>query len=296
MKPIDRLNQTIQKRAVGVVGFGKSVGELEKRMWEFRKLDICWASFNHFDIIEDYILRKINKLLDIVFKFTQVLARMDKIVMLPRLMERLEKEKLIVTSRYLLKQGHYNLPYVIKAFEKYKQNVVLLEDIRGNRNNCILNIECSPNNSITHIINVLSLTNTKKIILFGFDGIRKDLNLSGRFADLGMTKDKFDLIRSGVPEFGLKEEYKKKIEEARNSYYRPEIKATRECRVTQYSQAGSFYQNFLNMEKYFKIAYKNFKKDFEIEKTPEIVNCSPNTYYTIFRKINYDELKKEIDE
>ena len=48
------------------------------------------------------------------------------------------------------------------------------------------------------------------------------------------------------------------------------------------------------MQRKFELSYNNFKALFNVINPPELINCSPNSYYNFIRKINYDQLKKEL--
>ncbi len=69
----DALNmrKTINGRTVGVMLHGGSIRELEERAEEFADLDISWLSINRFKVMEDKILSKMGKSLDVVFLMSE---------------------------------------------------------------------------------------------------------------------------------------------------------------------------------------------------------------------------------
>lgn len=63
---MDNLTKVIDKRVMAILLPGPSITELEEKIGQLEELDICYTSVNDFWIMEERILSKIDKNLDIV--------------------------------------------------------------------------------------------------------------------------------------------------------------------------------------------------------------------------------------
>ena len=60
-KRLNHLREIIAGRSVAILAAGPSINELEKRIEELRHSDICYFGMNSFLVLEDNILKKIDK-------------------------------------------------------------------------------------------------------------------------------------------------------------------------------------------------------------------------------------------
>ena len=75
------LKEIIKNRPIAILLHGSSIKELEERIEEFKDLDFCYVSINYFKIMQEKILSKINKELDLVYcsNYKEFLTRQQDI-------------------------------------------------------------------------------------------------------------------------------------------------------------------------------------------------------------------------
>lgn len=164
------LKYKIKDKVVGLIAQGQSVEILEQRIEEYKDLDIIWISFNNFDIIETFILNKINKKLQIVFNFASCLPWVETEIQTPWTLKIINRGSLFITNRAYLnlleKESRFHLKDNIKKIlllENIGKNGYIVEQVTGHY---------KTNASMGSIINSLVAAEVKKIILFGFDGAK----------------------------------------------------------------------------------------------------------------------------
>ena len=165
---INKLREIINNRTVILMFHGKSIEELEYCIEELKELDVCYASLNCFEIMENFILSKINKQLDYVYDSADVeyqyLQNFNAKLRIPRLNQYLSRNKnnLWITAygviRNLIRECGYE-DFVFKYLDK-----VLLIDY--------LNINFKVPSSSFLLIGLTAICNPEKIILCGFDGYK----------------------------------------------------------------------------------------------------------------------------
>lgn len=150
-----------------LIAHGRSIEELERRIEEFRDLDVVWCSMSTFEVPEKYILSKINKHFSIIFDSSTVQNAIDYelSIRIPRLTEFLDRQE---DNKYICtKTDHSNLYNLRDSLgldfnKKYKDKIICTEDIGVNPIPfCV---------SLHLFIACLHKMGAKQIILFGADG------------------------------------------------------------------------------------------------------------------------------
>lgn len=140
-----RLKRIINNRPVAIMVHGKSISELENRIGEFKKFDLCWASINHFRLTET-IVEKIGEWLDIIY----------------------------ITSPLRVLQNQYT----IREFLDRKANNLWIttHNINYNQEKTLIDDSVSHGNFNTLFCFLFYLAKhnlTKTIVLFGADGAKE---------------------------------------------------------------------------------------------------------------------------
>jgi len=246
------ISEKIKGRVLGVMGLGNSLTELEKRIEEFKDYDICWISLNSSDVIEDYILSKINKGLNIYFTLAPNAKVYDIEINIPLIKKVIDSGGIVLSDKRRIKlyKERFNNKYVDKIIDILNISIAK-RDSESRAGVAGFLSQPKPINSMAVILLILLVFDPKKIILFGCDGSSS-------------------------------------AEITPNDYFKPEIIVKRDKKYGLHGDIKQMNDGFLETIKRFKIF-------FEKDKLPEIVNCSPNSQYTIFRKINYNQLKEELN-
>lgn len=163
----NRLTSIINNRTCFVYAHGSSLSEIEEKIVQYKNNDICHCSLNYFSLIEDHILSKINKHLDIVYDSSTVAPSFQSSfdnVRIPRLQTFLNRKEnnLFISTKGLMQRDIYISGYT-KFYEINKDKILLVDDFKIN-----LNVP----NSLTLLIASLVLGGASKILLFGCDGYR----------------------------------------------------------------------------------------------------------------------------
>lgn len=251
---INKLKDIINKRTVAIVLQGKSVEELERCIEDFKDKDICWASLGVFDIIEDSILSKIGKNLDIVFDCATVpearLEYYETTVRFPRITKFLERgNNLWITTHGLIRDSVK--PFRPDILEKYSSQILQVDSI--------FPLSEVPKymdvpNSVTLLIAAMLCGGASKIVIFGLDGYKGD------------------------PKQGV------------NFYYKPsQIRKERFVALGTDEDPG-ISRDTDGFQVRFPKILSNYRNLFN--NWCEIYNCSPNSHYQIPTNINYTELRR----
>lgn len=251
---LDKLKQIINKRPVAIMLHGKSISELEKRVNEYKDLDVCWASMNLFPVMEEFILKKINKKLDIVLDCSTVsdslLSNYENNCRQPRLEKFLSKEynNLWVTTMGIIEL--YSITMNKGNFiDTYKHKTLIVDTIFPPSQTAKY---MSVPNSLTLLIAAIMAGGATKIVLFGCDGYKGEVSI-------------------GI-----------------DSYFKPNLQ-----RIERYNALGNSIDAGVNrdtegFENKFISIYKQYKTIFNTN--VEIMNCSNTSIYKCLPKINYDEV------
>jgi len=262
-----RLGEIIQDRPLGICLQGKSIQELEDRIEEFKDANICWGAMNRFDIYQNFILNKINKMLMVTMDVGEVhfVEAYEKNIRIPRWKEYLKNpEAVIITSEEILENMKTLCDWDI--VNEYANQLIIIENCR----------KIKVPNSIMLYIMVLAKLNVKKIILFGFDG----------FGNPKAFKD--------TPVWDGTELAYTHQNKSLSSYYKQDEVVEERWIGYKDERASDLHSNCPTMNDQYRKTMGLFCKENNLIE-PEIVNCSINALYTIFRKISYDQLKGELD-
>ena len=245
---LNKLRKVVKNRVVGIMSHGESIKELEQRAKEFKDYDICWVSFKHYNIMEDFILKKIDKKLEIVldcsaskFKDFEIKTR------IPTMKEHMKNNTLFLSTWRLL-GTQYREMGLYDFYQRNKNNIVLVDDL-------FKRLDGTPN-TLFLLISAIAVGEPKKIILFGVDGKKTESN------------DIFE------------------------GYYKPELQAQYR-KVSEGDVPFTLHYTTQAFETRFDKLYPDFCKRCNV-KPPEVINCSPDSVYPLFKKITYDELHKEL--
>lgn len=254
----EKLKSVINRRTICVIAHGKSISELESKIPELKDHDICWASLNLFTMIEEGILSKIGKHLDIVSDCSNV-----------PLTGTYEPHMRIPRFETFLSRNENNLLFISNTVIKdvfVRQNRIDISDKYASKIETIDNIFSdplfpkevweAPPNSITLLLAALICGMAKKIIIFGLDGF-------------------YGSNTAAV-----------------NEYYNiPEVTRDR-IAATGNVVCGSLPSDSKDFEKRFPSILQTYKQIFSND--VELVNCSPRSAFTCIRKIEYSQLLGEL--
>ena len=216
-------------------------------------VDICWVSLGVYSVVEDYILNKINKHLDIILECSGVPDKrrkyFEETVRGPRLNAFLERNEynLWITSHGFIRDSiHTYLPQLFN----YVKKTLIVDSLFPQAN---IQRWMSVPNSITLLTGALIAGGANKIIYFGLDGHKGE----------------------GANHF--------------SSYYQPElIKAERLAAFGNEFDPG-INRDTTEFEKRFNKMITEYSGIFANK--PKLYNCSPDTVFTVIPKINYADLK-----
>jgi len=248
---LEKLKQITKGKTVLIMLHGKSIEGLENIITDLKDKDIVYASLNYFDLMENFILSKINKKLSYVLDCAGVkdenLHNYNVKRRIPRLKNffACQENKLLLTIKGVIRKltDQENCGDLL---QQYKDKILVLDSVGID----LINVP----NSASILIGITLLARAKKIIICGMDGyLGKPNNSSSTY-------------------------YQEKLynEHKRDAFGNTDI-----------THVNGDTQNFGLMMPSIIEAYCNI---LEIE-SPEIYNCSPNSIIDIFPKINYNQLK-----
>jgi hypothetical protein len=254
---LSKLTNIINNRIVCIMVHGASIERLEDTIESLKDYNLCWASLGLFTTMEDYILNKINKKLDIVMDCSTVAEHLqenyEENIRLPRIQGFLERnmDNLWITTHGLIRD------VVSKRrpqwLEIYKDKIFEVDNLFPKDN---LSFYMSVPNSLTLFTAAIIAGQASKIILFGCDGY---------------------------------------IDSANNlhTYYKAMLQRKERYNALGYTTDDGIVRDSKNFELRFDGWLENYKKLFN--NNMEIVNCSPNSIYTHIKKIDYYQLLFELN-
>lgn len=252
---IQVLYNIIRNRPVAVLAHGKSLETLEKNIQQYKHLDICWVSLNLFTMVEDFILKKINKQLDIVLDCASVAVSFYQkynAIRIPRLDSYLNRtnNNLWITTLGLIRDEikPINQDFIYRHFHK----TLMIDELVYPQ---MLDVP----NSITLLLCTMAIGKAQKIIIFGLDG------------------------------------YNGKYEDNINSFYKPELHKQERLLAVGSIQASGVPRDTSDFNNRFIKIFKEYCKNYNIN-PPLMVNCSPNSVYTVIPKISYEESIKWLEQ
>ena len=223
---MNRLKAKIKDRPVCILLHGRSLEELEKRITEIKNEKICWISLNAYDIVEKYILQKINKKLDIIYCGANYTPDIE-VLRIPLLIQSLDKGAFLIAKRYLFTEVFPKF-INIDLYKFYQKKILFLENVYNSNGKSLFEVLSTHTvSSLGYLLCALSIAGAKEIKLFGLDGC-------------GEPPD--DLL---------------------STYYKPEIHRERRKKVTSIKssiQSDTYIYN----NKYYN-TYLECMKEFNIE-------------------------------
>ena len=248
---MNRLSKIVEDKIVCIAMHGKSLEELEDRIEDFNSDKICWASCNAFDIVEDYILSKINKKLDIIGCFAEYFPEIEKEVRIPALIKALDNGSFVLAQEYLFTKTFPENGYG-ELLSKYISQILIIKSLARL-------LKQDRVSSLGFMLCALSIAGAKDIILFGCDGIGPEVtDYLGTY-----YKSDIHIKRRVLPRFkGVK---------VRDGYF------------------SSVQSDTIHFNNNFNDYYSRCLRQFKVFTTPKISNCSMSSVITNFKKIFYDE-------
>jgi len=253
---MSNLSSIINNRIVGIMAHGSSIERLESYIGGLKNYDICWASLGLFTVMEDYILNKINKKLDIVMDCSTVSESLqsnyEENIRLPRILNFLSRNtnNLWITTHGLIRD------IVSKRrptwLSTYNNTIFEVDDIFPTTDRPFY---MSVPNSLTLLVAAALAGGAKKIILFGCDGY---------------TESENNL----------------------HTYYQPILQRIERLHALGDIMNEGIVRDSINFEKRFGLCVDIYKKLFN--NNAEIINCSPNSIYSCIKKIDYNQLESEL--
>lgn len=210
-----KINEIINNRTVCILSHGASIQQLEDYIVELKDYDICWMSLGLYTIMEDFILSKIGKKLDLLFDCATVpepqMEVYEKQIRLPRIEQFLARpdNNLWITTHGLIRDSIN--PYKPSIWKDYQSKILKVDELFPTHN--YMDVP----NSITLMIASALCGQAKKIILFGFDGHVGNDNMShstyykaelahnewiyayGNTVNMGLKRDTLDFERRFQP-------------------------------------------------------------------------------------------------
>jgi len=221
---MERIKQKINNRTVAILSHGKSIEELEDKIYQFKDKDVCWVSFNYWQLMEEFVLSKIDKKLDIILDCANAeTLEYEEAIRIPFISKLLKRNTLVLSLQKVLDGWS-----VIKQ-KLYQDRIVLLDkhfDISTVANTLVL------------LIYAIAQSNPKEILLFGVDGyIEEDDGLSSYY------KPDFQLFRRLAIRLDNKATLKRETNAFNNTFF-------------------SNYKKLFNKE--YTISTINYSKDSKI--------------------------------
>lgn len=164
-KAIEKLKEKVKDKTVGILSHGKSIYELQEKRNRFKDLDICWASFNYYDLLDIEILHKMGEYLDIVLECA---ASRDKDfevnTRFPRMMKYISLESIVISTWRLMRTQYEQMGIRNLYDDLLQKHTILADHILG---------ELNVPNSLALLVYTIAVCEPKQIILFGVDGYTK---------------------------------------------------------------------------------------------------------------------------
>lgn len=157
---MERIKQKINNRIVGILSHGKSIEQLEEKIYNLAKYDICWVSFNFYQLFDEFILKKINKRCEIILDCANCINKdFEKYIRIPSLQKIIKRNDIAISLWKLI------ITWELDDILLFKDNLVLLDEYFNT--NYVAN-------TLALLIYTIASCNPQKIILFGCDGYTKD--------------------------------------------------------------------------------------------------------------------------
>jgi len=177
----------IKNKTCLLLGLGRSLEELDKRILEFKDANVVWCGMSSFDVPQKYILDRINKHFSIVFDCSTVQNAVEYELTrrIPRIVHHLEayKDSIYMTTNSDKNNTTDLRNRIAPEFStQYRKQIIYVEELGINPNPfCV---------SIHLFIASLYKMGCKEVILFGQDG-----DSSGTYDNRVESYYKSDLIK-----------------------------------------------------------------------------------------------------
>jgi len=249
----------IKDKIVCIMSHGKSIEKLEDYIDKFKDKNICWMSFNYWELMEKFILSKINKKLDVVLDCAETpnweygeidnIRNFERKIRIPNIIKLIKRGTLIVSTLSLIREKYPILFDNTIFYDWYKDKILFLDNLN-------IFFPNMPLNSLSRLLAVALIGKPKKIIIFGLDGHLKKTR-------------------------GLE------------TYYKPKLWLERKKLLNEVEMKNKFKfmlrDDTINIQnKYLEYITKVCKENKV--SIPPIINCSPDSKITIFKNINYEDL------
>jgi len=166
---MNRITEIVNGRICAVLLPGATILELEKEILFYKNVDICWCGLNNFSKIENNILSKINKHIEILQDCSEVIYMEDyetqiRIPKIESFLSRNENNFFITSPEIIINWQQVNR---LDLFNKYFNKIGLFKH----------GIHYTVPNSLTLLLMYLGrYSNAKAIVLFGCDGYKGSSN------------------------------------------------------------------------------------------------------------------------
>lgn len=256
---INQFKNIINKRPVILMFHGKSIEGLEHMITNLKDMDICYASLNFFNMLEEHILSKIDKHLDYILDCSTVEEEIkynarNRLIRLEEFLKRKDN------NLWIVNKGLFKDLYINEMHEKFIYRVIektfIVEQLGIDYKKLLVT------NSFQILIFATILGGASKIALCGLDGI--DPNTE--------------------------------TESVYSTYYKPEV--YKAIRIASQGHDGPSKIRH-DVKVLQRVEYKLmevFKESFPDIEIPPIVNFSTNSVYNIFDKKPYEKLEQWIKE
>lgn len=159
---MNKITEIVNGRICAILLSGASILELEKEILFYKDIDICWCGLNNYSKIENNILSKINKHIEILQDCSEVKYMEDyenqiRVPQIESFLNRNENNFLLTSPEIIINWFKINR---LDLFTKYSNKIGLFD----------YGIHYSVPNSLTLLLMYLGrYSNAKFIILFGCD-------------------------------------------------------------------------------------------------------------------------------
>lgn len=253
---LEKFKQKVENKIAIILLHGKSIKILEKQNQIINTPNTCLIGLNSFDVVEDNILNKIKRTYDIIFHLAIQYRNLEQKVFKRKLQNAISKGSLIIGTRKKF-LNYYESDNNLKDFYKInKTNILLLDDIIDKNNVSLVDNQYSiPCITLCYIIYLLSIIKVKKIILFGCDGSIK-------------------------------------LKHQLTNHYESDIAIKRHTATNNFIVENSVTPDTEEFNKHFNDTFDIVREAFNITTIPEILNCSLDSYISVFPIITHKQVEE----
>ena len=259
MTPTEKIKSIINHRTCVVLSKGKSLESLENMIYKLKDYDVCWVGQNRTDYIEEHLLSKIDRQIELVSECATVTNKQvyEPKYRLPRLTEFLSREiSLLLTSELVLDECFRS--YGPQVLDQYRDKIVTIDSLFS-LPDVPKKVWEPPPNSLTLLLCFLIAGQAKKIILCGVDGfVSNDIDIFDTYYQSAIVAEERQRAFQGAPNF------------------KGSIPA----------DTRDFNTRFPDILEMYKEVYNN--------PYVEIINCSARSIVKVFPKITYSDLEQEL--